>query len=124
MSRNSNQPIEFPALLSSEELDNARHPEPPPGAATGNMQDPNNYHPLPVLTQHFPRIAETVQAMWGAPELDAYFDRLLIDQRGTRAGFPAEVVKALLALSRQHIEQFKFRTPDDIWTIDPNVSKR
>lgn len=100
-----------------------RHPEPPPAAAMGNMQDPHDYHPLPVLAQHFPRIAETVQTLWGAPELDAYLDRLLIDKRGTRVGFPPEVVKALLTLSRQHIEQFKFRTLDDIWTTDPKATK-
>ena len=45
---------------------------------------------------------------------------LLIDDRGSRHGFPPEVVEALLALSRQHSERFGFPPPAvEDWKIGP-----
>ena len=110
--------MEFPSLFTNEELDEKFSAD-----QSANKGPSEAYHPLPILEQHYPRIAEIVQGLWGTPELDNYFDKLLIDERGNRAGFPTDVVKALLALSRQHLEQFKLRSPDDIWTLDPNVTK-
>jgi ankyrin repeat protein len=40
--------------------------------------------------------------MWGTPELAPYFNSLFVDDRGGRAGFPAEVMQDILMLSRLH----------------------
>ena len=95
----------FPPLLSDEEIEAGRKPRPDCG--------PPVYDPWPPLEARFPRIAKTVRELWGTRELDDYLDRLLIDERGDRHGFPPEVVEALLALSHRHAEKFRFRAPGD-----------
>jgi hypothetical protein len=102
----------FPPLFSDEEIERRRTPLPDGG--------PPSYDPWPALEARFPRIAETVRALWGGPELDRYFDRLLIDDRGGRHGFPPEVLEALLTLSRQHSERFGLpSTVVEDWKIGP-----
>ena len=99
--------IEFPVLFDDESIlsdgeRNAKAPKP-------------EYYPFPVLAERFPQIAKRVEMMWGHPELDAYLNKLIIDERGNRAGFPAEIITALLALSKQHLEHFNFNPPKDTW---------
>ena len=109
----------FPSLFDSDELDRVRvrqlereYPKAPP------------YQPFPVVAQHYPRIAQAIRQLWGTPEMDRFFNRMLIDERGNRAGFPPEVVKALLALSQLHQQAYLYRTPEDVWIgCDPNVSR-
>ena len=117
--RSSDDKLEFPSLFSSQELDQ-QHIDQKAHLAPKVEQ----YYPLPVVEARFPRIAEAIQSLWGTPELDSYFDKLLIDERGDRAGFPAEVVQALLALSNQHIECFGYRTLADAWTVDPKTHRQ
>ena len=40
--------------------------------------------------------------LWGYPEMDTFFERLAIDTRGDREGFPAEVMSELMLLSVVH----------------------
>jgi hypothetical protein len=54
-----------------------------------------------------------VREPWGRREFDDYLDRLLVDERGDRHGFPPELVEALLGLSQRHAEQFRFRAPGE-----------
>lgn len=54
----------------------------------------------------FPHILEKIQALWGYPEMDYYFVRLTIDDRGDRQGFPAEVWDDLQMLTRLHRDLF------------------
>lgn len=116
------QSLEFPSLISGDDLD-TQYLAQQKQANDVSSQRKDQYYPLPLVEARFPRIAEVIQGMWGTPELDSYFDKLLIDERGDRAGFPADVVTALLALSRQHIETFGFRTRSDIWTNAPDGHK-
>ena len=116
------QSLEFPSLFSGDDLDTdylAQQKQ--QNGATAERKE--ECYPLPIVEARFPRIAEVIQTLWGTPELDSYFDKLLIDDRGDRAGFPEDVITALFTLSRQHIEQFGFRTPSDIWTNAPNTYK-
>jgi hypothetical protein len=109
--------LTFPPLLSDAEIEAGRKPRPGSG--------PPAYDPWPPLEARFPRIAKTVRERWGTCELDGYLDRLLIDDRGNRDGFPPEVVEALLALSHRHIEQFRFRVPGERdWTNPPPLVGR
>ena len=114
------QDLEFPSLFSDAELDSQPSLQKETSVFKKRVED---YHPLPVIEDKFPRIAEIIKGTWGTPELDSYFDKLLIDKRGDRAGFPPEVVQALLTLSQQHIEKFGFRTLSDVWTVDPKTIK-
>jgi len=110
--------LTFPPLLSDAEIEAGRKPHPGSG--------PPVYDPWPPLEAKFPRIAKTVRELWGKRELDDYLDRLLIDDRGNREGFPPEVVEALLALSHRHLERFRFRMAGERdWTnVPPLVGRR
>jgi hypothetical protein len=58
------------------------------------------------LEKLFPQILSAIQAMWGYPELNLYFTKLTIDDRGDRAGFPAEVWEELYLLMALHLAAF------------------
>jgi len=111
--------VEFPALFDDDELERARAEQ---LAREYARREP--YQPFLVVAQHYPRIARAIEQLWGAPEMDRFFDRLLIDERGNRAGFPPEVVQALLLLSSRHQQAFRYHTPADVWISDPTVSRR
>ncbi|HCY64775.1 MAG TPA: hypothetical protein DHV59_18525 [Oxalobacteraceae bacterium] len=63
--------------------------------------------PVPVqcaLEVQFPHILSAIQALWGFKELNTYFTKLTIDERGGRAGFPPEVWDEIHTLLRLHQE--------------------
>jgi hypothetical protein len=54
------------------------------------------------LEKDFPRILTAIQSLWGYPELNAYFRKLTLDNRGDREGFPKEVWEEIFALLHLH----------------------
>lgn len=56
------------------------------------------------LEAQYPHIVSSIQALWGFKEMNTYFTKLTIDERGTRAGFPPEVWDDLYTLLRLHQE--------------------
>jgi hypothetical protein len=65
-----------------------------------------------VLCDYYPRIANSLAAMWEDTEgLRAYFDELFIDRRGGRRGFPPDVLNDLRAL-RYHLAASVLDNPD------------
>jgi hypothetical protein len=65
-----------------------------------------------VLCDYYPRIANSLAAMWEDTEgLRAYFDELFIDRRGGRRGFPADVLNDLRAL-RYYLAASSLDNPD------------
>ncbi|MFC5475863.1 hypothetical protein [Paraherbaspirillum soli] len=51
------------------------------------------------LAKHFPRIANHLAEVWRQPAVcEDLFVELLLDQRGTRKGFPEEVSREIMAL--------------------------
>ena len=51
------------------------------------------------LLYKFPRIANLLAAMWPDPNsFRRYVDDLLVDKRGSRQGFPVEILRELFAL--------------------------
>ncbi len=54
------------------------------------------------LEKDFPRILTAIQNMWGYPELNAYFRKLTLDNRGDREGFPKEVWEEIFTLLYVH----------------------
>lgn len=72
-------------------------------------------HALSIVQQNYARIAQSISQMWGTEQFDGYIEKLLIDDRGSRQGFPPAVAEALLRLSRLHVERFGFGAVDDVW---------
>jgi hypothetical protein len=54
------------------------------------------------LEEKFARIVTQITLMWGYPEMDTYFNKLWIDDRGDRAGFPKAVMEDLMFLASLH----------------------
>ena len=70
----------------------------------------------------YPHVAQIIEQIWGTREMDVYFDRLVVKDREQRAGFPPDIMAAILNLSAMHVKQFGFEpfdSYDDIW--DPFV---
>jgi hypothetical protein len=64
---------------------------------------PRSVQPLALLRQ-YPRIANMMAGMWqDPPSCRAYLHDLLTDRRGSRKGFPPEIVQELVTL-RVHYE--------------------
>jgi len=51
------------------------------------------------LEEQFPNLLQRVTVMWGEPEALAFLQKLIVDERGGRQGFPFEVMSELLVLS-------------------------
>jgi hypothetical protein len=67
---------------------------------------------VPSLETDYPRVLQAIQAMWGYPELNEYFRKLTIDDRGGREGFPPEVwdeIHTLLYLHQLIVPEPLFR---------------
>ncbi len=54
------------------------------------------------LEKHFPRIADKIALMWGANDFPAFLNALMIDDRGSRGGFPQSVIDEMLFLHAIH----------------------
>lgn len=54
------------------------------------------------LEAQFARISTQITLLWGYPEMDTFFNKLWIDDRGNRAGFPKAVMEDLMFLASLH----------------------
>ncbi len=111
----------LPTLMGDDEVEHereARRQEP-----YDPYKRPEQPDPWPIIAQNFPRIAQQVQALWGKSALDEYFARLVIDERGGRAGFPLEVLQAILEVARLHRARFQFERPMSPWEHDTSETK-
>ncbi len=65
---------------------------------------PKDVRPM-VLARRFPRIANILAESWRrVARCEEYFDTLVVDTRGNRTGFPAEVVQELTNLRAFYAE--------------------
>lgn len=72
------------------------------------------------LEKRFPRILNKVVELWDSPQLEAYFNELLIDTRNghtTRQGFPVPVATEIFRLSqaRERLRQQPGGVEEDPW---------
>jgi hypothetical protein len=58
------------------------------------------------LEDKFPRIAQQITLLWSHPELQTFFERLWIDDRGSRQGFPEECMAELMFIASLHQAAF------------------
>ncbi|MEI7446242.1 MAG: hypothetical protein WCK28_15230, partial [Burkholderiales bacterium] len=57
--------------------------------------------PVPGLARRFPHVLNRISALWGdLPAAAELIDDLLVDRRGGRRGFPADVLAELLTIRR------------------------
>ncbi|PKO33750.1 MAG: hypothetical protein CVU34_12455 [Betaproteobacteria bacterium HGW-Betaproteobacteria-7] len=54
------------------------------------------------LEERFPRIIGKIVELWGRPELDTYFNGLMVSERHDRQGFPGDVAMEIFQLSNVH----------------------
>jgi uncharacterized protein len=54
------------------------------------------------LEKQYPRVLGKIVELWDTPQIDAYFVDLLVDKRGGRQGFPAQVASDIYRLSKIH----------------------
>lgn len=53
------------------------------------------------MARYFPRVANELAAIWTRPATcEQFLGQLLLDNRGTRKGFPEKVVKEIMVLQR------------------------
>jgi hypothetical protein len=64
-------------------------------------------HSMSEIEKQFPRIARSITLLWGYPEFLQYVDKLCLDHRGDRQGFPREVLEELLFLHSLHVSSVK-----------------
>jgi len=70
------------------------------------------------LEEKFARVFNNLMNLWGSPELDDYFASLFFDERGTRQGFPRDVMDEIFFMSKLH-DKFRnvkqSKEEEDIW---------
>jgi hypothetical protein len=58
-----------------------------------------SWNDLSAIERRFSRIAQELATRWRQGDIDAYLNGLLLDDRGNRQGFPADVLEELMFLS-------------------------
>jgi hypothetical protein len=67
------------------------------------------------LTQRYPRIANEIAEAWKSPAMcEKLLDKLLLDQRGSRKGFPLDVAQELITL-KTHFHTYVSPQRVGIW---------
>ena len=77
------------------------------------IEDNDNFK---VIAKGFPKIASELKTLWGTPKFNTYLDELEQDKTGAhRAGFPQDVLSALLEIGQEHDKLFPQLKPKDDW---------
>jgi len=115
------KPLDLPPIMDDSQVEKA--------AAARRTELHKQYQrkerpdPWPIIVKAFPRIAETIRKDWGKRALDDYLSRLVVDNRGSRQGFPPDVLTAILEVARLHAEQYRFAKPFHPWEEDVSQTK-
>ncbi|MEO8137832.1 MAG: hypothetical protein ABI831_28125 [Betaproteobacteria bacterium] len=66
--------------------------------------------------EQFPHIAEKIANLWGTVGMPRYFNELLFNDRGSRQGFPSEIMAEIFAISNYYdSHQVSEPSPDGAW---------
>ena len=75
---------------------------------------PMSVRPM-ALADKYPRIANRLALLWKQPrQCDAYFESLLVDERGGRQGFPQSVALELVTL-KTHYQTVVYPVNRSVW---------
>ena len=102
-------PESLPDLFTDDELEERIRATVKRNAGAGDIDH------LAVIRHSYPRIASAIKLTWGNLECENYMNKLILNDRRTREGFPPPVLSSLLALYRRHTQQFKFPSALDVW---------
>jgi hypothetical protein len=115
------KPLDLPPIMDDSQVE---------AAAADRRQELYSPHkrkerpdPWPIIARAFPRIAETIRRDWGKRALDDYLSKLAVDDRGSRQGFPPEVLTAIMEVARLHAEQYRLARPVCPWEEDVSQTK-
>lgn len=61
------------------------------------------------LEGKYGRVFNNIMKYWGTPKCDEYFEELIVDKRGGRQGFPADVAGDIVRLSKVHARVMEVR---------------
>lgn len=117
----SGNALDLPPIMNDRALDDA--------AASRRHEGHRQYarkerpDPWPIIVRAFPRIAEKIREDWGKRVLDDYLATLVVDERGSRQGFPPEVLTAILEVARLHAAQYRIAKPMHPWEVDVSQTK-
>lgn len=68
-----------------------------------------------LLPKHYPRVVNRMAVLWQDPKrMREYFDEIMVNTRGSRQGFPDEVVVELSTL-KHHYNRSVFPLKVDVW---------
>ena len=67
-----------------------------------------------IIDGGYPDIAKRIADTWVFPECDKYLEKLILQDRPNRQGFPIKVMEALIDLQR-----LRFKEDNDIWNFIP-----
>lgn len=70
----------------------------------------------------FPRILAQIAERWKTPDLDDFFDELIVTPRHGRQGFPEKVALELFHLATLHASYRLSRRPRSPWDWAPDVN--
>ncbi len=106
------KPLEWPNLFFEDEI--IQRPDIPDQFTRPKEKSVGEL--LSELAVHFPKVAMRLTLCEGTPEFEMEMNKLLIDDRHGRQGFPPEVMSILLKLSTAHTKEFgHLLNPTDIW---------
>lgn len=71
------------------------------------------------LERQYERILARVARLWATPEMHAYFEDLMIDKRGGRQGFPADVARDIFRLNMAYEALRSTGEVEDLWGQEP-----
>ena len=73
------------------------------------------------LERNYPRIFASLMLLWGTPEIDPYFVKLMVNERTDREGFPPDVASEIVYLSLVHAGQHHKVSKDDVWSPEARM---
>lgn len=80
---------------------------------------------IEALKSKFPHVAFNIRMLWGAPQMNNYFEELLSDRTrgGARKGFPLEIALLLMNLLEKHHKDYPEYLSDDdgVWIKNRNI---
>jgi uncharacterized protein len=76
---------------------------PPPNPTARSPHSSNAVEYTTILESKYPRIMENIVVLWGFQEMNEFFRKLILDDRGDRQGFPPEAWDELNTLSTLHL---------------------
>ena len=78
---------------------------------------------MAIIQAQMPRIHKLIELLWGdKKEFDTWIDKIWLDDRGNREGFPPKVMSALHKLHNIHIKKFgTVLKKNDVWTANRKI---